>query len=901
MPADTSVPPPASTAGRAADSGASSSVPPERPTVNNSTKHGHGPFRAHGMKREERMADVGEDLGGRDAQGSTGRRTFNPVDKAYSASSQFDKDGRGKRKRHQSPTDTASRKKGQASATDSKSQPSTAPSKAKATKAKRQTVDLQFVLLPQTSAVYSEKYKRLNLADIVRLHDQGFVSKKVMLSVDAINKDICDAVSSLDSGCFQDPTVASFLSTYGSQTLQAFPPPVKSGKRTTQGETYYVRTMRDGRDKDVDVQTLKQATAFTGLHGGPKAGYDNLVLIALPPDSPDVPFKAYTPTCNETSEGEDERGDMDDDSSEEGMGEGEDQGEDADDAGDPATGHSRTSDAGDDTETFQAPQDNMFGQEYFETYTANEDYVNPDHTSNGEEQDRSTGNTRTGYVSDAHLTLWKLLLNMHAPDLGSRGAKAVDQWWANEESPSEHLHEFINERPWIEKLLDKVLGKSSVTSSQLVHLPILLLEVETGVIKPLTFLVALADKLSAFRDGPPANIDAFADTLRQQFMLGPGGLHAVSSVMTRIYSLFNLDPCKGFGGNERDALFGQLHARSQAALSLLFHLRELVPQSHWVPKPHFREFFQAYNSVKNDLSHATSVEWELSGLAEVDVTSIMASDLEEKLSGAFGHHSNHLLMNSYSIKAGEFGLDRFVLRFLVPILDDPPLSDDERYEQVLNSIQTFLSAVTRKLRNFAKTRGKSSKSSKAKETEKPKSTRIEMIFIYYAESPSTDGGKGSWRDLGEDRFEPGAKDREDAKSGKTKPPRTDPPPNQRPAPRSPPKPRPKVKTPTTPLGKLELLESRIWTLSWSTLVDEILKKFPHPSKPIASHSFDCGASIKMQHMRLSTLYHPDKNLGGSFTPEWHIIAGRICALLNGKKEAILGNPWVPEPGPAPKE
>ena len=131
---------------------------------------------------------------------------------------------------------------------------------------------------------------------------------------------------------------------------------------------------------------------------------------------------------------------------------------------------------------------------------------------------------------------------------------------------------------------------------------------------------------------------------------------------------------------------------------------------------------------------------------------------------------------------------------------------------------------------------------------------LEMIFIYYAESPSTDGGKGSWRDLGEDRFEPGAKDREDAKSGKTKPPRADPPPNpKRPTPRSPPKPRPKVKTPTTQLGKLELLESCIWTLSWSTLVDEILKKFPHPSKPIASHSFNRGASLKTQHMRLSTV------------------------------------------------
>ena len=104
------------------------------------------------------------------------------------------------------------------------------------------------------------------------------------------------------------------------------------------------------------------------------------------------------------------------------------------------------------------------------------------------------------------------------------------------------------------------------------------------------------------------------------------------------------------------------------------------------------------------LQRATSVEWDLSGLAEADVTSIMASDLEDKFSSAFGHYSNHLSMNSYSIKAGEFGLDRFVLHFLVPILDDPPLSDDERYEQVLDSLQMFLSAVTRKLRNFAKVR-----------------------------------------------------------------------------------------------------------------------------------------------------------------------------------------------------
>lgn len=83
---DPAIPPPASKAGRAADSGPSSSVPPPRPTVNNSTQYGHGPFRAHGMKREERMTDIGEDLGGRDGQGSTGKHTFNPADKVSRSS-----------------------------------------------------------------------------------------------------------------------------------------------------------------------------------------------------------------------------------------------------------------------------------------------------------------------------------------------------------------------------------------------------------------------------------------------------------------------------------------------------------------------------------------------------------------------------------------------------------------------------------------------------------------------------------------------------------------------------------------------------------------------------------------------------------------------------------------------
>lgn len=60
------------------------------------------------------------------------------------------------------------------------------------------------------------------------------------------------------------------------------------------------------------------------------------MLIALPQDSPDVPFKAYTSKGHETSEGEDENGDVDDESSDEGMdkggrGEGEDQDEDQDD------------------------------------------------------------------------------------------------------------------------------------------------------------------------------------------------------------------------------------------------------------------------------------------------------------------------------------------------------------------------------------------------------------------------------------------------------------------------------------------------------------------------------------------------------------------------------------------
>ncbi|KAI1790625.1 hypothetical protein LXA43DRAFT_1061936 [Ganoderma leucocontextum] len=842
---DSGVPPqhPSVPAPGVTESTPSSDVPP-RPTVNNSTQHGHGPFRAHGLKREERMADVGDHSSGRADQpeGSGGRRAFNPADKAYSASTQFDKDDRSKRKRRQSPT--TSRKKPQTSKTDT---PNVTSKGKKATKTKGQVVELQFVLLPQTSAIYREKYKRPNLADIVRLRDQGFVSKKVSLPMDASNEAIRDAVSSLDSGCFQDPTVASFLSTYGWHTLQAFPPPVKLGKKTTQGEMYYVKTMRDGHDKDVDVQTLKQATAFTGLRGGPRAGYDNLVLIALPQGSPDVPYDLKS---NESSEGED--GNMD-----EGKGESDeemDEGDHADNGTSDAPPRSHTERSFDEP----GPEDDTFGREYFEAYTTNEDYVDPGR-SNAEDLHQAPSEDT-------------LLLNMHAPDLGSRSAKAI-YWWASEEHSMKSLplREFLNERPWVETLLDKVLGNSKSASSPQIHLPILLFEIENGVVEPLTFLISLVDQLRASKDGPPASIDSFADAFREQFTLGP-------------------------------------------AVTLLMHLRNLVPRSNWVPKPHFREFFQAYDAVKDDLSHATSVEWDTSGLIEVDIATVSAGELQEKLSGAFGHHSNHLVMNGYSIKVGEFGLDSFIRCFVVPVLDNPPLSDDERYKSVLGALQTFLGALTRKLRNFAKTRGKSSKPANEKDAnygaEKPKqkSTNKEdeprpppfecppspSFCNLYAESPSTDGGQGSWRDLGEDRFEPGAKAKEDAKSGKSKPPRTDPPPgpNEQQKPRSQPKPRPKVKTPTTALGKLELLEARASSLSWSALVDEVLKKFPHPLKPIQSHAFNRAASIK--------LYHPDKNLGGNFTQEWHTIAGRICALLNGKKEDILGTPWVPEPAPEPK-
>ncbi|KAI1790622.1 hypothetical protein LXA43DRAFT_1145338 [Ganoderma leucocontextum] len=614
---DSGVPPqhPSVPAPGVTESTPSSDVPP-RPTVNNSTQHGHGPFRAHGLKREERMADVGDHSSGRADQpeGSGGRRAFNPADKAYSASTQFDKDDRSKRKRRQSPT--TSRKKPQTSKTDT---PNVTSKGKKATKTKGQVVELQFVLLPQTSAIYREKYKRPNLADIVRLRDQGFVSKKVSLPMDASNEAIRDAVSSLDSGCFQDPTVASFLSTYGWHTLQAFPPPVKLGKKTTQGEMYYVKTMRDGHDKDVDVQTLKQATAFTGLRGGPRAGYDNLVLIALPQGSPDVPYDLKS---NESSEGED--GNMD-----EGKGESDeemDEGDHADNGTSDAPPRSHTERSFDEPATepspershtpdmmknrFQGPEDDTFGREqYFEAYTTNEDYVDPGRSNAEDLHQAPSEDTHTSHISDAHVTLCKLLLNMHAPDLGSRSAKAI-YWWASEEHSMKSLplREFLNERPWVETLLDKVLGNSKSASSPQIHLPILLFEIENGVVEPLTFLISLVDQLRASKDGPPASIDSFADAFREQFTLGPGGLHAVCSTMTRIYSLFNLDPCERLGSHQRNVLFEKLHARSQAAVTLLMHLRNLVPRSNWVPKPHFREFFQAYDAVKDDLSknHAST-------------------------------------------------------------------------------------------------------------------------------------------------------------------------------------------------------------------------------------------------------------------------------------------------------
>ena len=75
---------------------------------------------------------------------------------------------------------------------------------------------------------------------------------------------------------------------------------------------------------------------------------------------------------------------------------------------------------------------------------------------------------------------------------------------------------------------------------------------------------------------------------------------------------------------------------------------------------------------------------------------------QDMLTGAYGSYSDHLKMDAYAHKSGTYGLDGFISHIVNPLIDNPPLGEDSRYEALWQTVLTMCAALTRKLRNFAK-------------------------------------------------------------------------------------------------------------------------------------------------------------------------------------------------------
>ena len=61
-------------------------------------------------------------------------------------------------------------------------------------------------------------------------------------------------------------------------------------------------------------------------------------------------------------------------------------------------------------------------------------------------------------------------------------------------------------------------------------------------------------------------------------------------------------------------------------------------------------------------------------------------------------------MNNYALLGGTFGLNSLVDDVIAPLLDDPPLVPDHRYESCILVVSQCVDALSRKLRNFMKVR-----------------------------------------------------------------------------------------------------------------------------------------------------------------------------------------------------
>ncbi|KAI1782811.1 hypothetical protein LXA43DRAFT_1103390 [Ganoderma leucocontextum] len=278
----------------------------------------------------------------------------------------------------------------------------------------------------------------------------------------------------------------------------------------------------------------------------------------------------------------------------------------------------------------------------------------------------------------------RLLHNMQAPN-----PPAV--WWHLNQDNAFLFSGFFMHAPFFELAIRGIC--TSETHATTILPPVLLLQQIMETLLPtLNFLEALAIEFHLVDDSRRYLPLESNRRVREEFALGPYGLHGVMKTLRLVYEFVlreDLLPDK----SDRGLAFLRLEWILIRTRAVLLWFRHWVPRRLWLP----RGGFQALQVAYEDAEEAGYLEF----IRPDDLFSAGPTVLLSVIIDAFGHHADPQAINSYGMTKGAFGLSTYISDVNDPLLDSMPL-DHPHYSAMYDIAELFSAALASKLTSAGK-------------------------------------------------------------------------------------------------------------------------------------------------------------------------------------------------------
>ncbi|KAJ7669796.1 hypothetical protein B0H17DRAFT_1142030 [Mycena rosella] len=860
------------------------------------------PFRGHAQDRQESIEGKLQDSNSVPGTASKGGRKFYPAEQSQLNGDLNPNDSKGKKRKHKtvpdSDTDRAEKRR--------------MPAKGVKTPASKA---FTVVLAADTKAVAKRKYLKPSAAKLIQLNREGYV-KNVNLHGGNTWPEITEAVETAFASVPE-------METYGFRVLEVETRAVKTAAgRLSKKQVFGLKPIEGELGMDAWTRysfpslyaaisdDLKRALALSTVRGA-GAGYRNTIFIALSPAAPNLRFPGIDLTLDEPDR------DL-----------GTDSECSEDESTSVATGveSNRADKTGGDNERFSAA--------HMDTDTSNKDH-GPS-TGNGPENEKThsqgasesppftgfSGNSETdddmklddqdnhfGLFESpdtsawdpfpaAHISLLRGLRNITKPDSANQ-----QRWWKS--TPLPHLTEFNMISPLLADLIDS-------TATGQMHVDVFFTKIQKYVVKRLEPMSDLALNIDIVADDTKS-LAALRDEFTKLFGVGPGGISIVIPVLSSLYEGLRRIREQRFVMN-RESLRTEylLDETSTALLTCLTHFRSIYDRSLWDPKNGFRELAQILARHDDQLPVGDMQSPMHTHLDGMNLQQDSVNTLRHSLEDAFGSATDPGHMQHTAVVGGEYGLRRFYEIIVEPFLDKINRPD---YDDVLKLLNDCSRALARKCANYIK------QIRPSQATGRNRSHRLRLVKMIHLsghfktpreENDQFEYADELYSDTAEDmtRTESAAEDwYRDLKPGpgiKTRRRRrhtTDhvsssdsddyaPPKSKRKA-RSrpeyveietpPPSPPPEQFTEKDKHKKdLADADLLLGLPGWFQLRRRILLRFPHPdAKQRDSLNNLNNLATSNQYKRISTVYHPDRNVTQS--EKWREITAKIMTAVNGKR------------------